>query len=233
MISFLLQILALLFFIYLISQYNIKLLSRLIYTYKPTKTVVLKLLALLFLVGTFIHEMGHLLIAELLMVRTDDLNLIPEIKDKSNFKLGGVKIQATDPVRRTIIGLAPVLLGLIIIWVASGLWTSLASYSWYKILYVFLLFQVGHTMFSSRQDLQGALIGLFIIVLLFVLGYLLNQIIVLDLFIQVREAISQFLQDGLPTLIRGLVNTLIIILVFTTILLVLGLFKRNSSLKGQ
>ena len=222
------QILVLISFIYIVSQYNIKLISRLIYAYRSTKSSVLRLLALIFFVGTFIHELAHLLTAEALLVRTEDLNLIPEIKGEKSFKLGGVKIEKTDPLRRILIGVAPVFIGLIIIWIASGLLVSVGSNWWYILLYVFLLFQIGHTMFSSRQDLQGALIGIFLFILLFILGYFLNDIIVLPLFVQARAAINQFWLDYLPVLVNGLTNTLIIILIFTVILFILALFKRKS-----
>ena len=96
--------------------------------------------------------------------------------DGQSVKLGSVSIARTDPFRRLLIGLAPFLVGTIIIIFLlfltekNGLWqTPLAI-----ILILYALFEVGNTMFSSKKDLEGALfMGVFLIIVCGVL-YLLG-----------------------------------------------------------
>jgi len=68
----------------------------------------------LFFPGTVIHELAHLLAAGLLFVKTGSMEIIPKVMD-DEIRLGSVQVAKTDPFRRTIIGVAPVLLGMAII----------------------------------------------------------------------------------------------------------------------
>lgn len=67
--------------------------------------------AILLFPGTVIHELSHMFVAEILGVRTGKLTLVPEAIEESTeeIRTGTVAIAQTDPVRRTVIGLAPVL----------------------------------------------------------------------------------------------------------------------------
>lgn len=112
--------------------------------------------------GTLIHELAHLLTAGLLMVHVGEIELTPEIRD-GGVKLGSVEIGQTDPFRRALIGVAPVLWGIGLIlatlsffvnqlnpWSTSFVW-------WQALILCYLLFVVGNTMFSSKKDLEGTL----------------------------------------------------------------------------
>jgi hypothetical protein len=128
------------------------------------------LMALLFLPGTFIHELSHLVMARLLFVRAGHLTIIPRV-DGDRVVMGSVLIVPTDRIRRLIIGIAPGIVGISIIvgalWFVSthGLWGSLP---WILGL-GYLIFQVGNTLFSSRADLEGSF-GLVLILGLLVIG---------------------------------------------------------------
>lgn len=171
-----------------------------------------KFLAFFLLPGTFLHEVGHLICAEFMMVRTDDLTLVPEIRADGSVKLGGVKIQQTDTVRRTIIGLAPVFFGLLIIWVAT----------WFQntpgVLYVYLLIQISLTMFSSAKDLEGAAVGMILIILILVGLRYLNEVVVWQPLLTAKMAVFVFLEHNLVYLRNGLVYCLAVNLALYIIL---------------
>jgi len=98
-----------------------------------------------------------MLTAEVLFVKTHGMNLAPQ-RDGDELTMGTVEISKTDPIRRAIIGFAPVLVGFILISVSTFFFLSdrspfslLISY-----LIVFLIvFEIGNTMFSSKKDLEG------------------------------------------------------------------------------
>lgn len=112
--------------------------------------------------GTIIHELSHLFTAEILGVRTGKLSLVPEGlegPDGQEIQAGSVAIAKTDPIRRTVIGLAPVFVGLAVL---AGLSYFLSSSPYSHttittILLYYLLFTVSNTMFSSREDMKGVI----------------------------------------------------------------------------
>lgn len=118
------------------------------------------ILSILFLPGTIVHELSHLLVAGVLMVPVGEIDLLPEV-DGQQVKLGSVQIGQTDPFRRILIGVAPLLLGLsALIGLIYFNKDSLLDFSslWLSVLVIYLIFQITNTMFSSKKDLEGALI---------------------------------------------------------------------------
>src|SRR5471030_284135 len=99
-----------LFFLFLLSQRLTRSLSFFFYKVTKSKKITILLLALLFLPGTFIHELAHYLMAIILFVHAEGLELIPKIQEH-DVKLGSVQIERTDPFRRLLIGMAPFLFG--------------------------------------------------------------------------------------------------------------------------
>lgn len=67
--------------------------------------------AILFFPGVVLHEFSHFLMAKLLFVRTRRFSLIPKIIGNGQLRLGYVEASASDPVRDTIIGAAPLISG--------------------------------------------------------------------------------------------------------------------------
>jgi hypothetical protein len=123
--------------IFFISQANIKKLGHLLHRLFASTISVVKWLSFILLPGTFLHEIGHLIFAEAMFVKTDDLNLIPQIREDS-VKMGGVKIQQTDIIRRTIIGIAPVLFGVVVIWTGTYFFLQNVSNFVYWPIYIYL-----------------------------------------------------------------------------------------------
>ncbi|MFA5933314.1 MAG: hypothetical protein WCV81_03585 [Microgenomates group bacterium] len=159
MIFFLIFILEILF-LFLFSRTLTNSLARLLYKISHSRGFTFNALAVIFLPGTLIHEIAHMLIAGLFFVPSGDITIFPEI-DGDEVKFGSVKIAQSDPVRRFIIGVAPVFFGMFLI--LAVLFFSLQFYSsftpWWQIaLVIFLIFEVANTMFSSKKDMEGALV---------------------------------------------------------------------------
>ena len=124
----------------------------------------IRLMSVFLLPGTLIHELSHWLVAEILQVPTGKMSLMPEVVDGSGVKLGSVQIARTDVFRRTLIGLAPLLIGLVLIGLLVLVIPSdvLACRDWNCGLGIVLplvgVFLVSNTMFSSKKDLEAAFV---------------------------------------------------------------------------
>lgn len=116
------------------------------------------LLGLVFLPGTFVHEISHFITALFLLVPVGELNLMPE-QIAGGVKLGSVAIAKTDFIRGSLIGLAPVISGAsIIFWTISiALSHGYLTNPWVIVALIYMIFQITHTMFSSKQDLHAVL----------------------------------------------------------------------------
>lgn len=105
--------------------------------------------------------MAHLLTAGVLLVGVGEISLMPEIKEEG-VKLGHVEIQKTDPIRRSLIGFAPVFVGLSVLlgmtFYANANFFQNGNYPFWLIgVLCYLSLVIGNTMFSSRKDLEGSL----------------------------------------------------------------------------
>lgn len=132
-------------------------------------------MAFLFLPGTIVHEFAHAAFAQALGVYVGETELMPKIVGR-NIKLGSVRVAACDPFRRFLIGIAPIVTGVAIIFLTLGIYQKFGdTFSWWAVLLVYyLIFQIGNSMFSSRRDLEGAIELLIALVLVFGLLYLLG-----------------------------------------------------------
>lgn len=73
------------------------------------------LFSLLLFPGVFLHELSHFLMARLLGVRTGRFSLLPKVLANGNMRLGYVETAATDPLRDTLIGAAPLISGMVVV----------------------------------------------------------------------------------------------------------------------
>ena len=71
--------------------------------------------SILLLPGVFIHEFSHLLMAILLRVPVLKISFVPEVTKKGRIRLGFVQTAKTDVVRDSLIGLAPFIVGLVLL----------------------------------------------------------------------------------------------------------------------
>jgi hypothetical protein len=71
--------------------------------------------SLIFLPGVFLHELSHLVSAKLLGVRTGKFSLFPSVMPNGQLRLGYVEAAHTDIVRDSLVGLAPLISGILFI----------------------------------------------------------------------------------------------------------------------
>ncbi len=127
----------------------------------------------LLLPGILIHELSHWLAATLLGVRTGKITLWPSKRRGNQMRLGSVRVARTDPLRASLIGLAPLISGSLSILIIGHLilglgdlgevllngewepfWESLVSHLrapdfW---LWLYLIFAVSNAMLPSETD---------------------------------------------------------------------------------
>jgi hypothetical protein len=145
--------------------------------------------------GVVIHELSHWSFAKLLMVRTGKMSLYHPIRDPRYpglVTLGSLQIYCKDPIRWSLIGLAPLPVGIIVLLLLSILLginhsiatqitpdntfqmlTSLPSHliatfnQPINLLWLYLVFAVSNHMFPSGPDRRGWLTGLILPIIIF------------------------------------------------------------------
>ena len=71
--------------------------------------------AFIFLPGVFLHETSHFLVAKLLGVRTGRFSLIPKAQSNGKLRLGYVEITYGGFLRDALIGVAPLVMGTLVV----------------------------------------------------------------------------------------------------------------------
>lgn len=147
-----------------------------------SKFLSINLLSFLFLPGVIIHELSHLLIAAILLVPVGHMEFKPK-KSQNGVKLGSVEIGKTDPIRRSIIGFAPVFVGFaIIVGIVYFFFNNIVffqdknSYLFLAAILgiIYLLFAISNTMFSSSKDMEGTVEILITLLIVFTAAYILG-----------------------------------------------------------
>lgn len=145
-----------LIFLFILSTMLSKTLSQTFYTLFRSEKMTVMFLALFFFPGVVVHEVSHWLMAQILFVPTGKVEFMPQLRG-SELKLGSVAVAKSDPFRRALIGVAPFLVGMIIILTLLFLYPvlPLIPENIKPFLTGYLIFEIGNTMFSSRKDLEG------------------------------------------------------------------------------
>ncbi len=175
------------------------------------------LLALIFLPGTILHEMSHFLAATILRVPTGNLSVLPEEEKEGEIKAGKLELGKADPFRYSLIGLAPILTGLTVIFILgknSGL--ELNSLFNFKITVMqlavfFVSIVISVTMFSSRKDAESLIISGPIILLITLSLYLIG----------VRVILNQNLTEAIGAFFTSINKYLLFILILDWLLLII------------
>jgi len=168
---FLLFCLADLVILFFLSRLITRALSRLIHTKTQKLSHTLTVFSLLLLPGTFLHELAHYATAHVFGIKTFDFVLLPKLEGES-VRLGSVSMEKSDIVRRTIIGIAPLLIGLGIIFFCFWLISEQPAYIFWQVaLAGIFTFQISNTMFPSKADMRGSA-PLFVVIACVVLASL-------------------------------------------------------------
>lgn len=132
--------------------------------------------AAIYLPGVIIHELSHLVMAVFLLLDVRGMSFIPHAQPMPNgigLQLGSVEYYRRDPIRGALVGVAPFIFGIIILYLlfVSPFLTSLES-PVREFVLSYLVFIISSTMFSSKQDLADVwvvlLFGILLIGILFV-----------------------------------------------------------------
>lgn len=211
-----------LFLLYFLSHNVTALFSRFLYRLTQNKNLTINTLAFLFLPGTILHEIAHWLIAIVLLVPVGDISLLPKLTN-TGVILGSVGVGKTDPLRRILIGMAPVFVGVGIITGAIyfAIENNLLNNYWSVILLAYIVFEIGNTMFSSKKDMEGVIeLILFVLIIAgicYLLGIRIQTEIIID-FISQPFIVSVFQ--------KGSIYLLLPIIVDSIFILVLRIFHR-------
>ncbi|OGE20450.1 hypothetical protein A2874_00005 [Candidatus Daviesbacteria bacterium RIFCSPHIGHO2_01_FULL_43_17] len=152
--------LAELILLFLLSRSLTSAVARFFYALTGSRRATVNILAIIFLPGTIIHELAHLLVAGMMFVPVGRIEILPQI-DGDEVRLGSAEIGQTDMLRRMVIGLAPIIVGLLVM--VGTLWLSYGNLSketpvWQVLVVLYVIFQVGNSMFSSKKDMEGAVV---------------------------------------------------------------------------
>lgn len=110
-----------------------------------------KLFSFFLFFGTLVHELSHILMAAILFVRVKALNLKSEIVEDKHIRLGTAEVELVDPFRNALVGIAPLLVGIVLIYfLAIGV--DLQNLTWWEIFKLFIISQISNSMFLSKSD---------------------------------------------------------------------------------
>lgn len=203
--------------LYLLSRRVIQTLYRLLQKISRSRPIAIWVVSIIFFPGTVVHELAHLFTAEILGVHTGKLTLVPESLEGMEIKAGGVMIAETDPFRRTLIGLAPVIWGIVTLSALSyfirtllarpqgeSLQNTLASG-----VFFYLLFSISNSMFSSKEDMKGVIPFTITVLLFAAAGYVTG----------LRIGLTGELLTGSRLVIESLVRSLGVVLAVNLLVL--------------
>lgn len=147
--------------IFITSKYVMHTLFHTFKKYLKSTSVSFYILSILYLPGTALHELSHLITSVILFVTPHKISLIPEISESEHgyhVKMGQVHHAQTDPIRGMIIGSAPIFFGF-------GFFAFINEFNlfpnasvWINILLIYLFCSISSSMFSSRQDMKESII---------------------------------------------------------------------------
>jgi len=183
--------------LFLLARYLIRSLSRVFFRITKSEKLTVAILSYFFLPGTIVHELSHLLAAGLLLVRTGDMELTPKIVE-DGVRLGSVEIEKTDILRRAIIGVAPVLIGMMVIFGTLFYLQTLSSINLgIYVIAFWIIFEVSNTLFSSRKDLEGTLELLITGTILLVAIFILKPEIMQQFFVVLqKKEVANFFRNA-------------------------------------
>lgn len=206
--------------------------------------VALVLYFVLVLPGVVIHEMSHLLMALLLRVRVRRFSLGPVRRARGRrVSLGSIEVASVDPVRGSLIGVAPLLAGSAVILLIGSRVLGIREWAtaleplglegiviglgqlvkvpdfW---LWLYLIFAVSNAMLPSESDMQ------FVRPVLVFLGIAALVVLVVSGFSAIAESTSQFVNRAAAYLAYAFGLTLAVDLLFVVVLELVLLITRRA-----
>lgn len=164
------------------------------YRFTRNEKTVFSLVSFVFFPGTLVHELAHFLMAIILFLRVRELNLVP-VWERNHIRLGSVVYEKKDVFRSILVGIAPVIIGLMLFWLISE-FQPFSHPNWgIRILMGYVIFLLSSTMFSSKQDLVDIIYVLPVLLIIGLILYIsqIDLIRVLENFPKAVENINNFL----------------------------------------
>ena len=162
LLFFLIQIVCLFF----VSRFTINEMFYFLRIFLKKETNIFVIISIIFFPGTVIHELAHFLVASVLFLRVRNLSIFPKFEG-TYIKLGSILYEKKDALRGILVGVAPILVGVLIFFLVNSAKLFPTSNLYLNIVMLYLIFTVSSTMFSSKQDLVDLI---FIIPLVIVIG---------------------------------------------------------------
>jgi hypothetical protein len=176
---------------------------RIFYKFTKSKKAATYIYTFLFLPGIIFHELSHFLAALFLLVPVGKISLGPvfDEDEKGNLKeikLGSVAIGKAGLIRGTLIGFAPFIFGVSII--LSLIWYVNSHdllNNWTVVLIaIYIIFEIGNTMFLSRSDVKTAIELVLVITIFYIILYLFGVRINFDAQNILPQTIINFLKTA-------------------------------------
>lgn len=171
--------------------------------------------------GTLVHELSHVIMAAILFVRVKAFNLKSEIVEDKHIKLGSAEVEQVDPFRNSLVGIAPLIFGIIIIYfLASSV--NLQQFGWNEFLKLLLISQISNSMFLSKSDTVYIKYVFILFLSLIVIVFVLNNFYQLIDLNKYLNNLSLFLfSNSLVTFMKNLNLIFLFISLFNFFILVI------------
>lgn len=134
-------------------------------------TTVVFVVSLVFLPGTFIHELCHAMAATFLGSRVTAFSIWPRIEGDS-IKMGYAEVEVLDLFRNSLIGVAPLVIGTGILYLLASSFQNVDLI--FKIVYLYLIFQISNSMFLSPADVKEVRVLLFLTLFILITAFITN-----------------------------------------------------------
>lgn len=140
-----------------------------------SKRISVWLIAIIFMPGTIIHEFSHAVMAKLFFVHVGRMELFPSLNGES-LKLGSVEVGKTDLFRNFLIGIAPFVTGLSLLFLILyfAFTKNIVGINLMTGIVLYFIFVIANTMYSSKKDMEGAIEFLLLLVSPVLLLYFLG-----------------------------------------------------------
>ncbi len=156
--------------LFITRQWIVQKLYLLFYLLTRSHRTALYCVAVLFFPGTVVHEMAHAVSAMVLHLHVTSITLIPHIHH-NGVVLGSVEYYRKDRLRSIAVGIAPVVVGLCFVYISGSVGTLPFNSVVWNSVYLYCMYVVISSMFSSKQDLKdvGYVVPLLILILIVVI----------------------------------------------------------------
>lgn len=184
----------LLFALYFISRQTTNQIFYALRLFIKNEKSIFAIISFIFFPGTIIHEMSHFFMAIILMLKVRGITIFPTWED-GYIKLGSVVYEKGDYVRGVLVGIAPIIVGLLFFWWISAVNIFPSNNVSLTILLGYLIFAVSSTMFSSKQDL----VDLIFLIPFIVLGFIIIYIFNIKIQIPFNESMAKYVVEHIKT----------------------------------